>query len=153
MAEAKRNQIRKKVAAAKSRNQSRAQAPSLSERAGDKAIEARDKFAAFAREHPIATVASGIAIGILVSGLFPRSPTRKAGRELGKKAAGLAALGAELALAYAQQAMEAASDAREAGAETLGSWSGDAADYVASARETVRETGKSITQALRDRLN
>jgi hypothetical protein len=153
MAEAKRNQIRKKVAAAESRNQARAEAPSLTQRAGDKALEAKDKFTAFAREHPIATVVGGVAVGILVSSLFRGSPTRKAGRTLGRKAAGLAALGAELAVAYAQSAMEAASEAREAGAERLGGWSEDAADYVASARDTVRETGKSIAEALRDRLN
>jgi len=153
MAEAKRNQIEKKVAAARSRNQSRAEAPGLPERAGERAIEAKDKLAAFAREHPIATVVGGVAIGVLVSGLFRGSPTRRAGKDLGKKAAGLAAIGAELALAYAQQAMEAAGEAREAGADALGNWSEDAADYVASARETVRETGKSFAQALRDRLN
>jgi hypothetical protein len=153
MAEAKRNQIRKKVAAAESRNQARAEAPSLTQRAGDKALEAKDKFTAFAREHPIATVVGGVAVGILVSSLFRGSPTRKAGRTLGRKAAGLAALVAELAVAYAQSAMEAASVAREAGAERLGGWSEDAADYVASARDTVRETGKSIAEALRDRLN
>jgi hypothetical protein len=153
MAEAKRNQIRKKVAAAESRNQARAEAPSLSQRAGERAVAAKDKFTAFAREHPIATVVGGVAVGVLISGLFRGSPTRKAGRKLGKKAAGLAALGAELAIAYAQSAMEAASEAREAGAERLGSWGEDAADYVAGARDTVRETGKSIAEALRDRLN
>jgi hypothetical protein len=153
MAEAKRNQIRKKVTAAESRNQARAEAPSLTERAGEKAIEAKDKFTAFAREHPIAAVAGGLAIGILVSGLFRGSPTRKAGKKFGKRAANLAAIGAELALAYAQNAMGAANEAREASAETLGSWSESAADYAASARDTVRETSKSITKALRDRLN
>jgi hypothetical protein len=153
MPEAKRNQIKRKVAAAESRNQARAAAPSFTERAGEKAVEARDKFTAFARKHPIATVVGGLAVGILVSGLFRGSPTRKAGRKLGEKAVSLAALGAELAVAYAQQAMEAASEARDAGADRLGGWSEDAAEYVASARDTVRETGKSITQALRDRLN
>jgi hypothetical protein len=153
MAEAKRNQIRKKVAAAESRNQARAEAPSLTQRAGERAVEAKDKFTAFAREHPIATVVGGLAVGILVSSLFRGSPTRKAGRKLGEKAVSLAALGAELAVAYGQQAMDAASEAREAGAERLGGWSEDAADYVAGARDTVRETGKSIGQAIRDRLN
>jgi hypothetical protein len=153
MSEAKRNQIKRKVAAAESRNQARAAAPSFTERAGEKAVEVRDKFTAFAREHPIATVVGGLAVGILVSSLFRGSPTRKAGRKLGEKAVSLAALGAELAVAYAQQAMEAASEAREAGADRLGGWSEDAAEYVASARDTVRETGKSITQAVRDRLN
>lgn len=149
MAEAKRSQIKKKVAAAKSRNQSRSESSSLTVRAG----EAKDKFTGFAREHPIATVVGGLAVGVLVSGLFRGSPTRKAGRKLGKKAMGLAAVGAELALAYAQQAMEAAGEARDAGAEKLGSWSEEAADYVTTAREAARTTGKSLTQALRDRLN
>src|SRR6478752_3857417 len=140
MAEAKRNQIRSKVAAAKSRNDSRAESPSLSDRAGERAIEAKDKFAAFARQHPIATVAGGIAVGILVSGFFRGSPTRKAGRELGKKAASLAAIGTELAIAYAQHAMEAANEARQSGAETLGSWSDEAAEYLSGASDSVRES-------------
>lgn len=153
MTDAKRTKIKQKVAAAKSRNQARSAGPTLAERAGEKAVEAKDRFTAFAREHPIATVAGGLALGILVSGLFPRSPTRKAGRKLSRKAMGLMAIGAELAMAYAQQAMEAAGEARQAGAEKLGDWSEDAADYVASARESARDTGKSIAQALRDRLN
>lgn len=153
MAEAKRKQIRKKVTAAQDRNNARAEDQSLAARAGDTAVAAKDKFTGFAREHPITTVVGGLAIGVLVSSLFRGSPTRKAGKKLGKKAMGLAAIGAELALAYAQQAMEAAGDVREAGAEKLGSWSEDAADYVASARDSARDAGKSITKALRDRLN
>jgi hypothetical protein len=164
MTEAKRKEIKQKVAAAESRNQARSQPPSLPERAGEKAIEAKDKFTAFARQHPIATVAGGLAIGVLVSSLFRGSPTRKAGKKIGQKTAAWAGIAAELALAYAQQAMETAKDARDAGAETLGDWGGslskgahdlgeDAADYVASARASARETGKSIRQALRDRLN
>jgi ElaB/YqjD/DUF883 family membrane-anchored ribosome-binding protein len=153
MADAKRSNIRKKVTAAKSRNQSRAQAPSMTDRAGEKAIAAKDKFTAFAKEHPITTVAGALALGVLVSGFFRGSPTRKAGRKLGQRAAGLAALATELAVAYGQQAMEKAGEARETGAEKLGDWSEDAADYVASARAAARETGRSITKALRDRLN
>jgi hypothetical protein len=153
MADAKRSNIRKKVTAAKSRNQSRVQAPSMTDRAGEKAIAAKDKFTAFAKEHPITTVAGALALGVLVSGFFRGSPTRKAGRKLGQRAAGLAALATELAVAYGQQAMEKAGEARETGAEKLGDWSEDAADYVASARAAARETGRSITKALRDRLN
>jgi hypothetical protein len=153
MADAKRSNIRKRVTAAKSRNKSRAQAPSMTDRAGEKAIAAKDKFTAFAKEHPITTVAGALALGVLVSGFFRGSPTRKAGRKLGQRAAGLAALATELAVAYGQQAMEKAGEARETGAEKLGDWSEDAADYVASARAAARETGRSITKALRDRLN
>jgi ElaB/YqjD/DUF883 family membrane-anchored ribosome-binding protein len=153
MADAKRSNIRKRVTAAKSRNKSRAQAPSMTDRAGEKAIAAKDKFTAFAKEHPITTVAGALALGVLVSGFFRGSPTRKAGRKLGQRAAGLAALATELAVAYGQQAMEKAGEARETGADKLGDWSEDAADYVASARAAARETGRSITKALRDRLN
>lgn len=153
MTEAKRTNIKRKVSAAKSRNQSRAAPPSFADRAGETVIEAKDKFTAFAKKHPIATIAGGLAVGILVSGLFRGSPTRKAGKKLGKRAAGLAALATELAIAYAQSAMDATSGAREAGAEKLGSWSEDAAEYVASASVSARDTGKSIAQALRDRLN
>jgi len=153
MADAKRSNIRKKVTAAKSRNQSRAQAPSMTDRAGEKALAAKDKFTAFAKEHPITTVAGALALGVLVSGFFRGSPTRKAGKKLGQRAAGLAALATEIAVAYGQQAMEKAGEARETGADKLGDWSEDAADYVASARAAARETGRSITKALRDRLN
>jgi hypothetical protein len=85
--------------------------------------------------------------------MFRGSPTRKAGKQLGKKAAGFAALATELAIAYGQSAIGKAGEAREAGAEKLGNWGEEAADYVASARATARDTGKSIAQALRDRLN
>jgi hypothetical protein len=164
MPDAKRKNIKRKVTAAKSRNQARAEPPSFADRAGERAVEAKDKFTAFAKKHPITTVAGGLALGILVSGFFRGSPTRKAGKQLGKKAAGFAALATELAIAYGQQAMGKAGEARQAGSETLSGWSDslskgahdlmeDAPDYVAGARATARKTGKAITQALRDRLN
>ena len=92
MTDAKRKNIERKVTAAKSRNEARAEGPSLADRAGETAIAAKDKFTAFARQHPIATVAGGLAVGILVSGLFRGSPTRKAGRSIGAKAARIGAI-------------------------------------------------------------
>ena len=90
MTDAKRSNIKRKVAAAKSRNEARAEPATLADRAGEKAVEAKDKFTSFARQHPIAIVAGGLAAGVLISGLFRGSPTRKAGRKFGRKAAGLA---------------------------------------------------------------
>ena len=75
MPDAKRTQLKKKIEAGEARNKARAE-PTLIDRTGEKAIEAKDKFTAFAKEHPIATVAGGLALGILISGLFKRSPTR-----------------------------------------------------------------------------
>lgn len=163
MPDTKRNQIKKKVSAAKSRNVTRAQ-PRSADRAGERAIEAKDKFASFAREHPVITVAGGLAVGILVSSFFRGSPTRKAGRMIGKKTAGLAAIAAELAVAFAQQAYEAADEARRTGADKLGglgetvgdsarSLSADAVNYAGEAATAVSKAGKSAFYSLRNRLN
>ena len=113
MTEAKRTQLKQKVAAAQKRNEDRGRT-TIVDRAGERAIEAKDKFTAFAREHPIATVAGGLAAGILISALFKRSPTRKIGNRAAKAASGLAATGAEFALGYALQAWEAANEAGRA---------------------------------------
>ena len=108
MTEAKRKQLKTKVAAGQKRNEDRGRT-TIFDRAGEGAIEAKDRFTAFAKEHPFATVAGGLAIGILIAGMF-KAP-RRAAMKGGSKAAGLAALGAEFALAYAQQAMDAAGEA------------------------------------------
>ena len=82
----------------------------------------------------------------------------------GTKAAGLAAIGAELALAYAQQAMEAANEAGRAGAkrldgfgDTARSASRDAAHRASEAGETAmaatREAGRKLGKAIRSRVN
>ena len=132
------------------------------DRAGEAAIDAKDKFVAFAKEHPVATVAGGVALGVLIAGMF-KGPRRAAVRG-GTKAAGLAAIGAELALAYAQQAMEAANEAGRAGAkrldgfgDTARSASRDAAHRASEAGETAmaatREAGRKLGKAIRSRVN
>lgn len=163
MTDAKRSQLKNKVAAGEKRNEDRGRT-TIVDRAGEAAIEAKDKFTAFAKEHPVATVAGGLAIGILVSGLFKRSPTRK----LGSKAAGLAAIGAEFALAYAQQALEAANEAGRVGAskledlgETLGGTARTAGragaeragDLGETALSVSRDAGKKLSKAIRNRFN
>jgi hypothetical protein len=165
MTEAKRKQLKTKVAAGQKRNQDRGRT-TIFDRAGEGAIEAKDRFTAFAKEHPIATVAGGLALGILVAGMF-RGP-RRAAMKGGSKAAGLAALGAEFALAYAQQAMEAATEAGRTAApkiEELGETIGcsartagraaadKAGDLSESARVIARDTGKRLGKVLRSRFN
>ena len=163
MPDAKRTQLKKKVAAGQARNQDRGRT-TMVDRAGEAAIDAKDKFIAFAKEHPVATVAGGLAIGVLVSGLFKRSPTRRVAGKAAGKAAGLAAIGAELAMAYAQQAMEAANDAGRVSArrldglgDTARSVGRDAAHRASDAGETAmamtREAGKKLGKAIRNRVN
>ena len=167
MTEAKRQKLKDKVAAGEARNRDKGRT-TIVDRAGEKAIEAKDKFVEFAKEHPIATVAGGVAVGILVSGLFKRSPTRKLGGKAARRAGAIAALGAEFALAYAQQAMTAANEAGREGAHRLGELgetvggtarsTGRAAldragDVGETARAVTRDAGKRLSKALRNRIN
>ena len=158
MTDDNRQKIKDQVAAGEARHRSREDS-TLFDRAGEAAIEAKDRFTAFAREHPLTTVAGGLALGILISGLFPRSPTRR----LGHRAAGLAAIGAEAARTYLQQAMEAASEASHTGAHRLDDWgdtiSGtarrvtrDAAHLVESASESARSAGRDAAERVSRRL-
>jgi ElaB/YqjD/DUF883 family membrane-anchored ribosome-binding protein len=163
MADAKRKTLKEKVAAGQARNRAKTEnTTTIFDRAGEAAIEAKDRFTSFAKEHPIATVAGGLAIGILIAGLF-RAP-RRAAIKGGSKAAGLAAIGAELALAYAQQAMEAAGEAGRAAApkiekfgDTAKSVGRDAAHRAGDAGETAisatRAAGRRLGKAIRDRIN
>jgi hypothetical protein len=166
MTDAKRQQIKSKVAAGQARNRDLGRT-TIVDRAGEAAIEAKDKFVAFAKEHPIATVAGGVALGVLVSGLFKRSPTRRLGGKAAKRAGAIAALGAEFALAYAQQAMTVANEASREGAHRIGELSESvggtarstgraaldrASDLTGTAREITRDAGKRLGKALRDRI-
>lgn len=163
MTEAKRKQLKDKVAAGEARNRDLGRT-TIVDRAGEKAIEAKDRFVDFAKEHPIATVAGGVAVGILVSGLFKRSPTRKLGNAAAKRAGTIAALGAEFALTYAQQAMSAANEAGREGAHKLGEL-GDtvggtarstgraALDRAGDLTEAARVAGKRLGRTLRSRIN
>jgi len=163
MADAKRKTLKQKVEAGQARNRAKTEnTTTIFDRAGEAALEAKDQFTAFAKKHPIATVAGGVAIGILIAGLF-KGP-RQAAMKGGSKAAGLAALGAELALAYAQQAMEAANEAGRAAAPKLERFgdsartaSREAAQRASDAGETAlsatREAGKRLGKAIRSRIN
>ena len=167
MTEAKRQTLKDKVAAGQARHRDMGRT-TIVDRAGEKAIEAKDKFVEFAKEHPIATVAGGVAIGILVSGLFKRSPTRRLGGAAAKRAGTIAALGAEFAMAYAQQAMTAANGAGRDGAhklselgESVGSTARStgraaadrAGELTGAARIVTRDVGKRLGKALRNRIN
>ena len=154
----KRADIKNRITAAQARNEER-EGITLTDKLGEKAIAAKDNFTDFAKEHPVATVAGGLAIGVLISAMFRNSPTRKAGRYAGARAAGIAAIGSEMAVAFAHQVMETASRARDAGAEMaheLGDRAHEVADKVGhnasetaeSARISAREIGRSIARSI-----
>ena len=152
MAETKRAQLKEKVNAGIQRNSDRGRT-TIVDRMGERAIEAKDRFTDFAKEHPITTVAGAVALGVLVSGLFRGSPTRK----LGKRAGKLAGLGAEVAAAYAAQALASADEARKPVGDKLGELGETALEYgktgTDAATKAARDAGKRIAKAIHGRLN
>ena len=159
----KRQEIKDRIAAAQSRHQQR-QDGNFTDQLGERAVEAKDSFTEFAREHPVATVAGGLLLGVLIAGMFegPRRAAVRGGTKASAKAAGLAAIASEMALAFAHQAMDAAADAGRYGADklddlgdTVGSTARDLrreASYRADSASVAaqggkRKVGKSITRA------
>lgn len=65
-----------------------------------------EKAISFVKRHPLLTVAGGLAAGLAISALIPRSYSRK----LAKRALGFAEAGATAALAFGQDALDKAED-------------------------------------------
>lgn len=82
---------------------------------GERAADARDRLSTVAREHPLLLIAGGLAVGVAISALIPRSPTRR----LSRNAVGFIAMLAELGVNYSRQALEDSEGARQAGREKL----------------------------------
>lgn len=93
MSEDRNTRLRERLDAAKART---------AEIAGDSARTVKT----LAQEHPVAMLAGGILIGALIARAIPKSQKKKAGKRLSS----LAALGTELALAYAAKAADASKD-------------------------------------------
>lgn len=160
MTDDKRKRLEDRIAAAQERHAARE--TTFLEDAGELASDAKEGFTQFAREHPLAVVAGGLAAGVLISALFRKSPTRK----FGGKAAGLAALGAKFALSYARQAMESAEAAGQTGAGKLADIGDSVSDKArglsrgaaqiaggagGTARMAARKAGKRLGRAIRNR--
>lgn len=135
----KRQEIKNRIAAAQERQAER-EGDSVGAMITEKAAAARDGVTSFAREHPVATVAGGLALGVLVSALFKNSPTRRAGRFAGEKAVGLAALSGEVASSLLHQVLETTASARKTGTDKIEE-AGDAA------RQSARHIGRAISRS------
>ncbi len=71
--------------------------------------ELRDRVASVAGEHPLLLIAGGLAIGLVISTLIPKSPTRR----MSKYAFSGIAMLAELGLVYGKQAYDSVEDAAQ----------------------------------------
>ena len=155
----KRTELKGKVDAAQKRNTARSQEQSL----GDYARDAGSSATSFVKEHPIATVVGGLALGALIASFLPGG--RKVRKKASAKSAMLATALADLALTYGTQFLEASGKAAREGQDRLGdlggtiaegarslgrsagSLAGDASD---NARSAGRGAGKSVARTIRD---
>ena len=139
--DSKRAEIKARIAASQARNERRSE-QSFTDTVGEKAVEAKDEFTRFAKEHPVATIAGGLALGVLVAAMF-QAP-RRAAAEGAAKTAGLAALGSEIALAFLGSVADSAGDTARAGGRKLDDF-GDAVGDTARSlrREAGYRAGKS----------
>lgn len=154
----KREELRERIAAGEQRNEERKEL-------AEYAREARDSAVGFAKEHPVATVAGGLALGLLIGALTPK------GRKLSRRAGGFAMTLAELGAVYATEMLDKAGDAAVAGKdrlEDLGDSMGaaartakrDLAYHAGSATDSALALGKRASRsssrtmrALKGRLN
>ncbi len=134
----KRTKLRTKIEAGERRNADK----SLT----DYARDARDGATSFVKEHPIATLAGGLALGVLVAAVVP-GPGRRLRRTASARGTALAGVLAELGLAYGTQLLDGAGKAARAGHERIGELGDTLGDGALNLR---REAGSKTTRAIRE---
>ncbi len=123
----------------------------------------------FVRDHPVATVAGGIAVGALVAGLLARRKARKPAPVAGAAAqadvtktgaatdaaaariARLATIGTDIALRYITRAAKAGKDGAERIEDEIGSHSADAARRMSGLADVALTTLRDAAQTLINR--
>ena len=143
--EDKRNELREKIEAAEARNAERSFA--------DYAADVKDGATQFVKDHPIATVAGGLAIGMLLAGMT--KPGRRVRRRAGAQASSLWSTVTELAAAYGTGLLDTAETARQRGGDRWEDFRDSLSDSARSARrdaryrrEAIGDTAHSLTREL-----
>ncbi|MXO61621.1 hypothetical protein [Qipengyuania oceanensis] len=135
--EEKRAELRQRIAAGEQRNEERKEFSQY-------AREARDNAVGFAKEHPFATVAGGVVLGLLIGALTPK------GRKLGRRAGSLATALAEAGLVYATDAAitgrDRLDDLGDGVASTARSARRDIGYKAANASDTLRSLGRTVSK-------
>lgn len=107
----------------------RSRAADRGRRAADAAGGAAGDAAKLIREHPVVAIGGALLVGAVIAQTLPRKVTKRA-RKRSKRALGLAAGAAELALAYGRKTGASAADNTREGADWLGHVVRLAADAV-----------------------
>lgn len=105
---------------------------------------APDDWRGKAGQHPWLLLAAGAGAGLLIGALLPR----RAGSKTASRALGLAAAGAELAIAFSKNARDAASDAASEGLHRLDEGTAPlrrrAGEVAGTASRSARTTGARL---------
>lgn len=144
-ADDKRERIRSRIAASQERlSRESTQLPAVPARRTPGDAYPPEDWRSLVQEHPWLIVAAGAGIGLLAGALLPK----RAGSRVASRALGLAATGAEIALAFSKTAREAASESAREGlhrieesSEPLRRRASKAAD---SASRSAREVGTRV---------
>lgn len=152
----KRQRIRDKIAASQERLEKQALAERESENEyAAKARELGNSAKGFAKEHPVLTVAGGLAVGALIAALLKPQTARA----LGKKALAFGAVAAEGAMLYGNRALDSAGDAGAQAKESLGEFgsnvagrTGDLAKEAERIGQAALENARETTRALFEKV-
>ncbi len=135
----KRARIQARVEASQERlNRESGQLPALPVRRAPADAAPPENFKSLVTEHPWLLVAAGAGAGLLLGALLPG----RAGSKLGGRALGLAAAGAELAIAFSRNARSAANDGARDGLQRI-------EDSAAPLRRRLGETAGRSTRNVR----
>lgn len=144
MSNENRKPLRDKIEAAKTREKKRAEAA--------QAESATDRVTALVRDHPLLLLAGGLAVGVALSTLVPRSPTRK----LSKKSLAFLGTAAELGMAYGREAFdvvnEATEDARRDGKAKLAKFGDKAKERAVDLGGVAADLGGTAKDKAADKL-
>lgn len=137
----KRDQLRARIEAGEKRNQQRGFVDQAKEVAGN-AVE-------FAKQHPVATVAGAVVLGLAIGAMTRRG--RNFGRNIGNRGGAWANYASEAALAYALAKFEHLGDRMEDLTETAEkrtrAFRHDAAERLENAGDFLRASGRKISRS------
>lgn len=154
--------LAQRIEAGEERNRLRAGDNSMMERAGEKAIEAKDGLAHFATEHPFTTLIGGFALGATVAMMLPRHPVRKTANKIGDAgdklgdygeklgeyggtAAGMVSTFGDMAMAYIRDAIDSVEEVLHTGETRLE----EASDSVTqTTKKAAREGSRYVEKAV-----
>jgi ElaB/YqjD/DUF883 family membrane-anchored ribosome-binding protein len=137
-ADEQRDRIRARIEASQARlDRESDHLPALPARRAPADAYPPEDLRGLAREHPLLILAAGAGAGLLIGALLPK----RAGSRTASRALGLAAAGAELAIALSRNAREAASDGARDGLHMLEESSASLRRRAGTASRQARGTG------------